>query len=185
MQDVAGNNRSGVFGTAGNAARYLMYVPTSTTDALVSYDSAATQQYLDNLINTTDLNKYRGGIAPRNAFNSRWFTRFDLHVSQEIPAFIGRSRVQVFADIENVTNLINRNWGQIREYQFAYVIPAVRVQCLSAPTPNGPLPAGVAATNTTQACNQYRYSAPSSTPTDIVYPRQSLYSIRVGARFSF
>jgi hypothetical protein len=183
MQDTG--TRSSVFGTIGNGARYLLYVPTSTTDPLVSYDTAATQTYLDNLINTTGLGKYRGKVAPRNAFNSKWFTKFDLHIHQEIPTGLGDSRITLFADIENVTNLINKNWGQIREYQFPYTIAAVRVQCLQTPVATGTAPGAAVATNTTQACAQYRYLSPNSTPSDSIYSRQSLYTIRVGARITF
>ena len=189
MQD-ASNNRSSVFGTVGNASRYLLYVPTSTTDPLVSYGATvnsagvvtqtaeSVRDTFDALINSTGLRKYRGQIAPRNAFNSKWFTRFDLHVAQEIPTGIAGSRVQVFADIENVTNLIDKDWGQIREYNFPYTIPAVRVQCLASP-------AGAQVTDSNQPCAQYRYLAPNNAPTDTIYARQSLYAIRVGARFSF
>jgi hypothetical protein len=184
MQD-ASNNRSPVFGTAGAAARYLLYVPTSTTDPLVSYDTAATRDSFEALINSTGLGKYRGRITPRNAFNSKWFTRFDLHVAQQIPTGIGSSRVELFADIENITNLIDKDWGQIREYNFPYTIPAVRVQCLTTPVATG-TPSGAAlATNSNQPCAQYRYLAPNNAPTDTIYARQSLYSIRVGARFTF
>ncbi len=185
MQDQVNSGRSPVFGTNGAAGRYLLYVPTSTTDALVSYDSTATRDYLENLINSTNLKKYRGQIAPRNAFNSKWFTRFDLHFSQEIPAFVGNSRIELFADIENVTNLLNKNWGQVREYQFPYTIPAVRVQCLQTPVATGTAPGAALTGNTGQACAQYRFNAPSATPSDQIYTRQSLYSIRVGARFTF
>ncbi|HEX8486583.1 TonB-dependent receptor [Sphingomonas sp.] len=184
MQE-ASNARSPVFGTSGTGTRYLLYVPTSTTDALVSYDTPATRDTFEALINSTDLAKYRGKIAPRNAFNSKWFTRFDLHVAQEIPTGVAGSRLQVFADIENVTNLINKNWGQIREYVFPYTIPAVRVQCLASPTPTGTSAAGVLVNTSTQPCAQYRYLAPNTAPTDTIYARQSLYAIRVGARFSF
>ncbi|WP_333951897.1 hypothetical protein [Sphingomonas aerolata] len=184
MQDLS-SNRSPVFGTIGSASRYLLYVPTSTTDALVSYDSVATRDTFEALINSTDLKKYRGKITPRNGFNSKWFTRFDLHLSQEIPTFVGASRVQLFADIENVTNFLNKNWGQIREYQFPYTIPAVRVQCLQTAVATGTAPGAAVTANSSQACAQYRYSAPASAPSDTIYSRQSLYSIRVGARFSF
>ena len=151
----------------------------------MSYDSTQTRDYLDNLINSTGLGKYRGKIAPRNAFNSKWFTRFDLHIGQEIPTFVGDSRVELFMDIENLTNLINKNWGQVREYQFPYTIPAVRVSCLQTPVATGTAPGGAATSNTSQACAQYRYSQPAATPSDQIYTRQSLYSIRVGARFTF
>jgi hypothetical protein len=188
MQD-ASNNRSPVFGTVGNASRYLLYVPTSTTDPLVTYGATtnsagvvtqtaeSVRDTFDALINSTGLRKYRGRVAPRNAFNSRWFTRFDLHVAQELPTGIAGSRIQLFADIENVTNLIDKDWGQIREFNFPYTIPAVRVQCVSA--------AGAVAADSSQPCAQYRYLAPNNAPTDTIYARQSLYAVRVGARFSF
>ena len=187
MQDTA-SGRSPIFGNVGALGRYLLYVPTSTTDALVSYDNAATATYLDNLINSTGLKKYRGGVAPRNGFNSKWFTRLDLHLAQDVPTGIGNSRVQLFMDIENFTNMLNKNWGQVREYAFPYTIPAVRVQCLQAAVPTGTGPAaGQQTTTTTQQCAQYRYSAPTVTPDqqNVISSRQSLYQVRIGARFSF
>lgn len=182
MQDTS-SGRSAIFGTTGSSARYLLYVPTGIDDPLVSYDSAATATTLNNFFESSGLAKYRGKIAPRNAFNSKWFTRIDLHVAQEVPTFIGESRVQIFADIENFTNLLNKNWGQIREYQFPYTAVAARVSCLTAATPTGT--AGTAATTTSQACAQYRYTLPTATPSDTIYAAQSLYTIRIGARFTF
>jgi hypothetical protein len=185
FQDIS-NARSGVFGTILGNSRYLMYVPTSPTDALVSYDNAATQSYVDNLVNTTGLQKYRGKIAPRNAFNSKWFTRLDLHLGQEVPTGLFGSKFEVFADVENFTNLLNKNWGQIREYAFPYNATAVRVQCLQTPVATGTAPTAAQSTaNTSQVCAQYRYSAPTSTPSETISSRQSLYTVRVGARFTF
>ncbi|WP_298671894.1 carboxypeptidase regulatory-like domain-containing protein [uncultured Sphingomonas sp.] len=183
MQDAA-SARSPIFGTVQSASRYLLYVPTAN-DPLVSYDTQATKDTFEALIQSSGLSKYRGRIAPRNAFNSKWFTRFDLHLAQEIPAFVGKSRIEVFADIENVTNLINKNWGQIREYTFPYVVPAVRAQCLTAPVPTGTPATGFVAATSTDKCVQYRYLSPNAAPTDTIYPRQSLFSVRIGARFSF
>ena len=187
MQDTS-TGRSAIFGTTGSNTRYLLYVPTSNTDALVSYDTAATQTNLEALINGTGLAKFRGEVAPRNAFNSPWFTKLDLHLSQEIPTGLGRSRITLFADIENFTNLLNKNWGQIREYAFPYTIPAVRVQCLTTAVATGTAPtAAQQAANTGQACAQYRYSSPNTQPgqQNVISSRQSLYQVRVGARFSF
>jgi hypothetical protein len=182
MQDTS-SGRSSIFGTTGSGSRYLIYVPTGIDDSRVSYDSATTAETLNNFFETSGLSKYRGKIAPRNAFNSKWFTRIDLHVAQEIPTFVGGSRIQIFADIENFTNFLNKNWGQIREYQFPYTIAAARVSCLVAAAPTGT--PGTTAATTSQACAQYRYSLPNATPTDTIYAPQSLYTIRIGARFSF
>lgn len=189
-----GSGRSSVFGTTGVSSgtgtggnRYLMYVP-QVNDPLVSYSSAAFADAVNNFINTSGLDKYRGKVAPRNAFNSKWFTRFDLHLAQELPTGLGKSRVTVFADIENFTNFINKNWGQQREYQFPYNVPVVRVQCLTAATATGT--AGPVAATAAANCAQYRYSPVSgaagfTAPVDTIYVNQSLYSIRVGAKFTF
>jgi len=186
MQDF-GQGRSSIFGNTGTGARYLLYVPTGLNDPLVSYDSVNTANTLDALINGTGLDKYRGKVAPRNAFHSKWFTRIDLHASQEIPTGLGQSRITLFGDIENFTNLLNRKWGQIAEYSFPYTVPAARVQCLVTPVATGTAPGAALTTNTGQACAQYRYSSPSSTPASqqVISSRQSLYQIRIGARFTF
>ncbi len=194
MQDFGGT-RSAVFGTTGVSSgsgvsgnRYLLYVPTIGGDPKVSYSSLQVQQAVENFIQASGLAKYQGRTAPRNAFRSDWFTKLDLHLAQEIPTGLGKSRVTLFADIENFTNLLNKNWGQIREYVFPYNAPVVRVQCLTAPAATGT--AGTVATSTNQACAQYRYSpvggANSFTaPQDQIYANQSLYQIRLGVRFEF
>ncbi|MBB3472261.1 carboxypeptidase regulatory-like domain-containing protein [Sphingomonas sp. BK345] len=169
MQDTS-SGRSAIFGTTGSNSRYLMYVPTGIDDPLVTYDNPTTAATLNQFFEDSGLAKYRGKIAPRNAFNSKWFTRIDLHVGQEVPTFVGNSRFEVFADIENFTNLLNKNWGQIREYQFPYTAVAARVSCVTV------------GSNT---CAQYRYALPNATPSDTIYASQSLYTIRVGARFTF
>ena len=192
------NARSAVFGTIGSTSgsagyRYLLYVPTGVSDPNVSFNTTANAAAFDAFVNSSGLGKYRGKVAPRNAFNSKWFTRFDLHLAQEVPTFVGRSRFTVFADVENLTNLINKKWGQIREYVFPYTIAPVKVQCLTQAVATGTTPtAAQVAANAGQACVQYRYT-PNNTdtagnfvpPSDTIYSRQSLYTIRVGVKFSF
>lgn len=177
--------RSPVFGTVltGNAPANLIYVPTSTSDPIVSYDSAATQSALDSLINSTNLRKFRGQIAAKNIARNRAVTRIDLHLEQEIPLFVGKSRVSVFADINNLPNLLNSNWGGLREIGSAAV---VTVQCLSAPVATGATPgAGVVNTTSSQTCAQYRYSS-FRDPNANLAPNfnASTYFIRIGARFT-
>lgn len=193
---VFGTTGSGTSGTSGT--RYLLYVPTGTSDPLVSYDSTATQNALNSLIDSTGLKNFRGKVTPRNGFHSKWFTKIDLHLEQEIPTFVGGSRISLFADIENLGNLINHDWGQIQEFAFPYTVPVVRVTCLTTPTPTGTavvpvgtaagqIPAGavaVQAANSGQNCAQYRYAS-FTQPTPTIYSKQSLYAIRVGARFTF
>ena len=189
LRDAA--SRSQIFGTIGTGTRYLLYVPTGVNDPLVSWDSAPNAAAFDAYVNATGLDKYRGKVAPRNGFNSKWFTKIDLHLSQEIPTGLGDSKVTLFADIENFTNLLNKKWGQIREYGFPYTVSPVTVTCLTAPVATGTAPGAATGGNAGAPCVQYRYTPTSTSggvfaaPTDTIYPKQSLYQIRVGVRFSF
>lgn len=174
FQDNTTRGQTGnVFGTVSTNSRYLFYVPT-VNDTKVVYADAATQTAVEALINGSGLKDYRGKIAPRNAFRSKWFTKIDLHLEQQIPTFLGKSRVSVFADIENVLNLVNSDWGQQLRANFPYTKSVVRVTCVAGAA--GP-------------CAQYRYSNydPNTTVNDqlVTANGSSLYSIRLGARFSF
>ena len=185
--DPAGSSRAagGVFGTTGFAGRYLLYVPTGTSDPKVTYaasgagatlqTAAQAQALLDSLINSGDLKKYRGTIAPRNAFNDPWFTKIDLHLEQQIPAFVGHSRISVFADVENVLNLINHSWGETLRTTFSYTKQVATVTCAAV---GG------------NSCDHYVYSA-VLTPAQLASAPvnfnlgSSLYTIRIGARITF
>jgi hypothetical protein len=170
--------RSSVFGTVGNADRYLFYVPdvsSITADPRVLYASSATGTTndpavfaaLQSIIQNGPLAKYQGQIAPKNIGRSPTFTKIDLQFSQELPGFIGDNKFKVFADIENVLNLLNSNWGSLRQVSFPYVAPVVDVSCVNVAT-----------------CTQYRYTAPR-TQSNELFVRQSLWQIRLGARFDF
>ena len=184
FQDLTAG-RSSVFGTVGRNDRYLLYVPLAGNDPIVSYDSVATQTALETLIGNTPLRNFRGQIAPKNIARSRANTRIDLHVEQEIPTFLGKSRISLFADIENLPNLINRNWGGLRQVAFPNIEDVVRVQCLQTPVATGTAPGAAATTTPAQGCAQYRYSAVIQPADSIVNVNQSLFFVRLGARVTF
>ena len=69
-------------------------------------------------------------------------------MSQDLPAplfaLAPRAVSRLFADIENVLNLIDSDWGSLRQSPFPYTAALVDVQCLSAPVATGTAPgAGV------------------------------------------
>jgi hypothetical protein len=185
FQDAAAG-RSPVFGTTGTNSRYLVYVPTGPNDPLVSYDTTALRDAAEAFIESSGLSKFRGSIAKRNAFRSPWYTKIDLRFEQELPGFISeKSRFSVFADIENLGNLINSKYGVLEQFAFPFTQSIARVSCLTVAVPTGTAAtAAQQVTSSTQPCAQYRYSSPT-TPTRTVSTRQSLYTIRIGARFSF
>lgn len=184
MLDNTGT-RGNVFGTVGNLGNMLLYVPT-TGDSKVSFDSAASETAFNALVDQLGLGKYRGGIVPKNSLTSPNFFKVDFHFGQELPVPLAKgAKLELFMDIENVLNLINSNWGALRQVPFPYTAALVRVSCLSTPTPTGTTPgAGVVNTATTQTCAQYRYSNVAS-PSVNLQTRQSLYGIRVGVRLKF
>ena len=198
MSDAFTGGRSNVFGTTGNNGRFLAYIPV-LNDPLVSFDSTASQDAYNALITTLGADRYRGRIVPKNSQQSPDVFRVDLHLEQEIPAFVGDARFTVFADIENFLNLLDSDWGSLRQVGFPQTASINNVQCLTGVVPTGVAPGsiipasaggngtatyGTIATTPGQACAQYRYS--SVRPVNInTVTRQSLYGIRVGVKFSF
>ena len=161
---------SQLFGVSRTGGRHLFYVPDVSAidaDPAVTYADQATFEAVQALVNGTALKGYQGRTAPKNIGRSSSFTKIDLHLEQEVPTPLGGlSRFTVFADIENVLNFIDRDWGQLRQVSFPYQATVVRATCGNA------------------ECTQYLYSQ-ATTPQESVQARQSLYQVRLGVRFSF
>ena len=184
MLDNTGG-RGAVSGTVGNLGNLLLYVPT-VGDTKVSFDNTTSETNFNALIATLGLEGYRGKIVPKNGQTSPDFFKIDLHFGQEVPLpVVSGAKLEVFADIENVLNLIDKDWGALRQVQFPYNAAVVRVACLSGAVATGTAPGtGVTNTNSTQTCAQYRYSNVLA-PNEVLQTRQSLYGIRVGVRVKF
>lgn len=179
------SGRSAVLGTVGNGGRGLLYIPTAGGDSRVSFDTAASEAAFNGLVGSLGLEKFRGRIVPKNSQEAPDFFKVDLHFGQEIPAFLGKSRIELFADVENFLNLLDSDWGSLRQVAFPQTAVLADVQCLTVAVPTGTA-ATTAQINTssTQACTQYRYSTVVA-PQENLQSRQSLYQIRVGAKFKF
>ncbi|MFD1766368.1 TonB-dependent receptor domain-containing protein [Sphingorhabdus buctiana] len=181
----AGSGRSPVFGTVGTSGNPLVYIPT-VGDSRVSFATTTDETNFNALVAQFGLDKFRGSILPKNSQTSPDFFKVDLNVSQELPVpLFDGAKIKLFADIENVLNLIDSDWGALRQVPFSYTAGIATVQCLSAATPTGTTPgAGVVNTVPTQLCAQYRYSGVRNPNVNLV-TRQSLYGIRVGVKVSF
>ncbi len=197
MADLTAN-RSAVFGVTGTNNRYLIYVPnvaSPTADPLVQYgtntvngvvtafDFAGFQSFVQN----GDLSKYQGQIAPKNIGKNPRFNKLDLHISQELPLpLVDGAKFELFGDIENVLNLLNNDWGSVRQVAFPYYGTLVNVSCVA--TAGAPLTTP-ANTLPTQACAQYRYTnrvgGNFAEPARVLFQNQSLWQIRIGARVRF
>jgi hypothetical protein len=136
--------------------RHLFYVPASSTDVIYETTCAAAdvnviagctstsvftsnpnsasvtafRNAMEAYIVDQGLEKYRGKITPRNGFTSPWLSILDLRLKQELPVW-GRMRGALTLDIENFANMINSDWGQLRQISFPYVAPVVDVNRIS------------------------------------------------------
>ena len=181
MLDNTGN-RGAVFGTVGNLGRQLLYVPT-VGDPKVSFQDAASEAAFNTMVSALGIDKYRGRIVPKNSQTSPHFFKIDLHLAQEIPTVVTPAKVELFADVENVLNLINRDWSSLRQVVFPYTASVVNVSCLTKQVATGASTSGIIST-LAQPCAQYRYSNVAA-PNLSLSTRQSFYQIRVGARVRF
>jgi hypothetical protein len=105
-------------------AGHLLYVPSGLNDpifASTSFDGdTAAQQAFFDYIESSELAKYAGSIAPRNNDNSAWSTIIDIRIQQELPAFSKEHSFKLFFDIENFGNLLNSDWGRIERTRYEY-----------------------------------------------------------------
>lgn len=164
------SGNSPVFGDPRQAARQrqLFYVPRDANDVILR--GGLTWEVLDAYITSKGLDKYRGQIAPRNAFRSPWSTQFDLRIAQEIPAFFPEGAKGVFSmDIRNVGNLINSKWGRNSQVNFGepgpFVVPVVQATAIEG--------------------GRYVYSGPIATPVKTLQARESVWAIQFTIRYEF
>lgn len=118
VNDANGDSR------AGND---LFYVPAGPGDVLfgtlsssgVFTPNAAMEQSFWTWLNSQEaLGFYKGTYAPSNAFRADWINTFDLRVTQELPGFVQGHKSKIWVDIQNVGNLLNKDWGHIIDYGF-------------------------------------------------------------------
>lgn len=151
----------------------------ASTSGYTSSTPAAAQFVADveTFIREQGLEKYRGRIVPRNSRRSPWVTMLDLRIAQELPVF-RKARGVLTMDIENLANLLNNDWGQLRQVNFPYVAPVVDAgRITNAGCPNG------AAT-----CYVYRPRAGASGPVkpfETIAPLPSVWRIQLGFRIEF
>ena len=95
--------------------RQLLYVP-AVDDPNVVYGPDFDLDAFNAFISSEGLG--RGKIASRNGTNGDWWTKVDVRISQELPAFAEGHRASAFFVIENLGNLLNDDWGVLKQGNF-------------------------------------------------------------------
>lgn len=107
-------------GATGND---LMYVPTDSELAKMSFDKEEQRTQLGQWINNNeDIAKLKGKYIPRNGLVSEFEHHFDLHLAQDFYFDVSgqRNTIQLNFDILNVGNLFNRGWGLYQSPGYSY-----------------------------------------------------------------
>ncbi len=97
----------------------LLYIPSGVSDANVSpsSDPAAVQSLID-YVNGTNCGFTPGQSIRRNTCRNDWTFDMDMRLSQEIPGpgrlFGVEDKIELFADFDNVLNLIDGEWNEAR-----------------------------------------------------------------------
>jgi len=184
---TGGAFRPAVLGVQGRNQRGLIYVPnvsSATADPRVAYAPNFDFIGFQNFIQNSELADYQGQIAPKNIAKTPWVHKLDLAVRQEVP-FVFGGKIELSAEMENVLNFIDKDWGTVRQVGFPYAAQVVNVTCLTAPQGT----TGSATATASQPCAQYLYSNRSGTtftaPVEATQINGSLWGVRFGMRVKF
>ena len=106
----------------------MLYIPSNSSDLNfadivdgenhVLFTAEQQRTAFEKFVNNNKVLKdARGGYIARNSGLLPWNNRFDLRILQDIFTDFGKHRhsLQLSADILNVGNFINSNWGVIQE----------------------------------------------------------------------
>ena len=103
----------------------MVYVPTGADDPNVVFADSFDTTAFFNFVNESGLSKFAGQISERNAFYSDWWTKVDLRITQELPGFMQGHKAKAFFVIDNLTNLLNDDWGVMYEAGFPQTVSVV------------------------------------------------------------
>ncbi|PIV32531.1 MAG: Oar protein [Lysobacterales bacterium CG02_land_8_20_14_3_00_62_12] len=102
----------------GQNGNDLFFIPlegqVQFTTASSAADIAAFRSFIEN---NQYLREHQGQTAGRSADNDAWVNQFDLRISQAFPGGWG-NKAEFFLDIQNIGNLIDKDWGHIDEVGF-------------------------------------------------------------------
>ncbi|MEI8703780.1 TonB-dependent receptor [Pseudoalteromonas sp. B62] len=99
-----------------NDSRQLLYVPLVNDPNVVYNMSADEINEFNDFIASEGLK--RGEITGRNAQNSDWFVKFNFKLTQEVPGFMDGHKGEAFFVIDNLTNMLNDDWGVLKKGPF-------------------------------------------------------------------
>ncbi|MFC3122739.1 TonB-dependent receptor [Agaribacter flavus] len=95
--------------------RLIPYLPTGPNDPLVRFENDTSYEELAEIISAFGLQKYQGGLLPRNSIRSEDSYILDVNFQLEIPTPL-EGKLIIDGGVRNFLNLLNDDWGDIRRY---------------------------------------------------------------------
>jgi hypothetical protein len=97
----------------GQGGNDLLYIPNTGEAVFTGLGEAA----FWDIVHDNDLGQ-PGEVVRRNSAFAPWASSLDVRVSQELPGFFKDHKSEIWFDILNVGNLLNKDWGLIDEVGF-------------------------------------------------------------------
>jgi hypothetical protein len=97
----------------------LIYVPAGPNDPRVNWASTTERDNFFAFISGNSLQRYMGTHPSRNSEVSPWTETLDLKITQDVPLFKS-VRAQLYVNLINLGNFINKRWGTSEEVPFSY-----------------------------------------------------------------
>ncbi len=107
------NNQTGDGGAAN-----LMYIPTDSQLESMPFSSDENKASFKEFLSSDKyLKKHRGEYSERGAIAMPWVNRINIKVAQDFMINVGKKThdLQVAVDINNVANLLNSDWGTLKQ----------------------------------------------------------------------
>ncbi len=116
----------------GQNGNDLFFIPTVAGARFTAASSAADIAAFNSFIDANPyLSSRRGLVADRSGDRDGWVNQVDLRISQSFPGGWG-NKAEFFLDIQNIGNLIDKDWGHITETSFPSSLSIARFAGVNA-----------------------------------------------------
>ena len=135
----SGNYVNDVTGVGGS--QNLLYIPTDADLANMTFKDEANKAAFKSFIeNDSYLSSHRGQYSERGAKAAPWQNRINLKVAQDfIIDIAGKpTTLQIGADLNNVANLLNSNWGLTKQVSSENILEISKADATGIYTFNAP-----------------------------------------------
>ena len=125
MTDIDGSggslsNPTNFLSPGTSNAAFLPYIATENDENVRFLTPADKTAYFER-IKQLGLDQYAGNFLPKGASTSPWVSSMDLSIRQTIPGFAEGHSGTFYVTINNVLNLLNKDWGKVYGTRFGTI----------------------------------------------------------------